>query len=246
MQPVEGAVPMRSAAAASVLPSQWEAGLDELVAEVELRAELWMGSRGSVLATLAGLVLAGSLAVLWARRARRSTPLAVSAAAALVAALVVTLVRPGDLHRDTDWAGVARCTVTDPWAWSTEARLNVLLLAPFALLATAAGARLRSVLLASLTASVVIELLQAARDSGVCDSSDLLRNTFGAAAAAGVTVVIAAARRSVGEEVQEDGSHAVGPAPLVAVLGRAVANPGEADPTAAGVAPASASTAVRR
>jgi hypothetical protein len=237
---------MRSAAAASVLPSQWEAGLDELVAEVELRAELWMGSRGSVLATLAGLVLAGSLAVLWARRARRSTPLAVSAAAALVAALVVTLVRPGDLHRDTDWAGVARCTVTDPWAWSTEARLNVLLLAPFALLATAAGARLRSVLLASLTASVVIELLQAARDSGVCDSSDLLRNTFGAAAAAGVTVVIAAARRSVGEEVQEDGSHAVGPAPLVAVLGRAVANPGEADPTAAGVAPASASTAVRR
>jgi hypothetical protein len=139
--------------------------------------------------TLAGIVVAGGLAALWARRAGRSTPLAVAAALALVAAAVVTLARPGDLYRGIDWAGVASCTVTDPWAWSTEARLNVLLLAPFGALAVAAGARLRSVLPAALVISVAIELVQAARASGVCDSSDLLRNAGGAAAAAVGTAV---------------------------------------------------------
>jgi len=63
-------------------------------------------------------------------------------------------------------------------------------------LAAATGARLRWVLLAALAVSASVEVLQAARGSGVCDSSDVVRNTVGAAVAAAAAAAVAAAARA--------------------------------------------------
>ncbi|MEX0427101.1 VanZ family protein [Nocardioides sp. DS6] len=67
---------------------------------------------------------------------------------------------------------------------SPEARLNVLLFVPLALFATLASGRWWAVVLACVALSAGIEAVQSVAGTGVCQSSDVLRNGLGALAGA--------------------------------------------------------------
>ncbi len=123
-------------------------------------------------------------------RAIGGRPLAALAASgSLVGVVDVTVMRPGLLHRYSDWSGVAAaCQLTDPGAMTRDAVLNVVLLVPFGLFAVLAlrGTipallAVTTVVLAATTISVVVEATQAAYRIGACDSSDVVHNTVGAA-----------------------------------------------------------------
>jgi hypothetical protein len=130
-----------------------------------------------------------------AARARGSRPAAIAAAAFLAAAVTLTLARPGLRGSGLDWDRVATaCTVTDYGSWGPEALLNLLLLAPFAALAVLAGGHPVLVSLFAGLVSLGIETAQAALAVGACDSSDLLRNTAGAALAAFLATAVRPAR----------------------------------------------------
>jgi len=135
-------------------------------------------------ALMAMLVLV-PLAWWLATAVRGSRAAAVASAVCLSAAVTVTLARPGLRSEQADWGRVASaCTVTDPHPLTTEALLNLLLLAPFAALAVLAVGRPIRVALTAATISLAIEALQAAYSVGACDSSDVLRNSAGALVAA--------------------------------------------------------------
>lgn len=160
------------------------------VAQTMAHPELALGPLLLVFAVLAPA--ADRLAV----RVRGSRGLAIAAVAFLAAALALTLARPGLRSSVVDWERAATaCTVTDVRSWSTEALLNLLLLAPFAALAVLA---IGHPILVSLFAGLVslgIETAQAAFSVGACDSSDLLRNSAGALLAALLAAVLAPAFR---------------------------------------------------
>jgi glycopeptide antibiotics resistance protein len=63
------------------------------------------------------------------------------------------------------------------------ARLNFLMLAPFAFFGTLATRRPGLVLLASAAVSGGVELVQAVTDVGVCEAQDVYNNTVGAVCA---------------------------------------------------------------
>jgi hypothetical protein len=111
------------------------------------------------------------------------------AALALIGVADVTVLRPGLLHSQPDWARVATaCVVTDPGRFSAEALLNVALFLPFAFLAVVAVGRVvpgavgaMAVVVGVAALSIGIEATQAAYQIGACDSSDVVHNVIGAA-----------------------------------------------------------------
>ncbi len=118
---------------------------------------------------------------------------AVAAAAYLSAAVAITLARPGLGTRGLNWHQFpSACTVTDPRPLTPEGLLNLTLLVPFALLAVLAVGHPLSVAASAVLVSAGIEAAQVALSVGTCDSSDLVRNSAGALAAALLAAVIRA------------------------------------------------------
>jgi VanZ like protein len=142
---------------------------------------------------------------------RGSRVSAVAAAVCLSAAVTVTTARPGLGSATADWSRIdSACVVTDARTMSTEARLNLLLLVPFAVVAVLAVGRPILVALFATLASIAIEAVQAAYSVGACDSSDLVRNTAGASVAALLT---AAVRTVVRTAARIEPPHLVSPSP---------------------------------
>ncbi len=141
---------------------------------------------------LCALVLA-PLAAFVARRATRSWVASVLgglAGLALAVALGLTLFRsggvPGGLWR------LRTCAVTDPVLMSGDGLANLALFAPAAFLAVLAIGRPGRVAAGVAATSVVVEVLQALRNVGVCDSSDALLNTLGGLGAALIAALLRA------------------------------------------------------
>ena len=137
---------------------------------------------GTFVAT--GVVLAcfGAIAC---RRAVRSVVAAAFGALAgltLAGALTLTVLRPSYPLHGPD---AGRCFMTVPVLLSGDGVTNLLLFAPTAFLLVLAVGRPRAVVLSVAVGSVVVEWLQALREVGVCDSSDVLLNTLGALVAVG-------------------------------------------------------------
>jgi len=129
-----------------------------------------------------------------ARELHGSRVLAAASGAALAVAFAVTVARPGlgtGMRTGTaGLRGLATCTVSDPWVLGPEAWLNIALLAPFALLAALAIGRPVLVAAIAVLASAGIEAVQAIYSVGVCDSSDLVHNSVGAAGAAALGAAV--------------------------------------------------------
>lgn len=151
------------------------------------------GPRSHVLPfVVAGLVLAvsGAYAARRLTGSRAAALLAAAAGVALATAVTLTLFRGG--YRDGD---LARCVVTDPVLLSADGVTNLLLLAPAAFLAVLAVGRPVQVAVGAGLVSLLVEAGQAVTAVGVCDSSDALLNTLGAALAALAAGVVRSAVR---------------------------------------------------
>jgi hypothetical protein len=129
------------------------------------------------------LVLAPLGAVVALRLAGSRTAAALGALAGTALALAVSLTlfryggQPGGLWR------LRTCAVTDPVLLSGDGLANLALFAPAAFLAVLAVGRPVRVAAGVSVVSVTVEVLQALRNVGVCDTSDALLNTLGGLAA---------------------------------------------------------------
>ncbi len=144
-------------------------------------AELVLSQPEVVAAMFFGCVVIGALAWGLARwRGWRVVP-SVLAGCGLALALAVTLGRPGALDPviwTTDPIGA--CVANDFSLGGSLARLNLLMLIPFAFFATVATGRPLSVLALSAGLSGSVELVQATTGLGVCEMQDFYNNTAGA------------------------------------------------------------------
>jgi hypothetical protein len=100
----------------------------------------------------------------------------------LAGALTLTVLRPSYPLHGPD---AGHCFVTVPTVLSGDGVTNLLLFAPTAFLLVLAVGRPRAVVLSAAVGSVVVEWVQALREVGVCDSSDVVLNTLGALLAVG-------------------------------------------------------------
>jgi len=133
--------------------------------------------------TLLGALVSGRLT-----RSRAAAALGGIAGMALAVAVTLTLFRGGYAYWHLD--GLRQCALTDPVLLSADGITNLLLFAPAAFLAVLAVGRPARIVLGAASISLLVEGVQAVSSMGVCDSSDALLNTIGAAAAAMAAVVV--------------------------------------------------------
>jgi hypothetical protein len=131
---------------------------------------------GSALACL-GAIACGRIA-----RSVVAAGFGAAAGLTLAGALTLTVLRPSYPLHGPD---AGRCFVTVPTVLSGDGVTNLLLFAPTAFLLVLAVGRPRAVVLSVAVGSVVVEWVQALREVGVCDSSDVVLNTLGALLAVG-------------------------------------------------------------
>jgi hypothetical protein len=135
-----------------------------------------------------GLVLSllGTLFSGWLTRSRTAAIVGGVAGCSLGIAVTLTLFRGGYMW---SLAGVRRCAITAPDFLSADGVTNLLLFAPTAFLSVLAIRRPARVVMGVGVLSLFVEGIQAVSSVGVCDSSDALLNTLGAAVAALAAVV---------------------------------------------------------
>ncbi|ONI81750.1 hypothetical protein ALI22I_36660 [Saccharothrix sp. ALI-22-I] len=131
-------------------------------------AELVLSRPGAGAAMFAGSVLLGVVGFVVARwRGRPAVPAVLAGfglALALALALAVTLARPGGSLVTTDSIGM--CLQNEFSLTGSPARLNLVMMAPFAFSATFASRRPFTVFAVSAAFSGVVELVQAATGVG--------------------------------------------------------------------------------
>ncbi|MBB5956592.1 hypothetical protein FHS29_003178 [Saccharothrix tamanrassetensis] len=144
-------------------------------------AELVLSRPEVVAAMFFGCVLIGGAALALARWRRWRPVPSVLAGCGLALALAVTLGRPGALGVGvwtTDLIGM--CVPNEFSLTGSLARLNLLMLMPFAFFATLATGRPVVVFALSAGLSGAVELVQGATGLGVCEAQDFYNNTVGA------------------------------------------------------------------
>jgi hypothetical protein len=151
-------------------------------------------------ALVVGCSAMGVLALVVAkRRGWRAVP-AVLAGCGLAMALAVTLARP-ELLGYSSLRTIYPCSFNEFSLTDSLARLNFLMLTPFAFFGTLATRRPWSVLVASAAVSAFVELFQAVTSAGSCETQDFYNNAVGAACAVALAWLV---NRAVGR----------GPAPV--------------------------------
>ncbi|MCS7478860.1 VanZ family protein [Umezawaea endophytica] len=150
---------------------------DAYLAEVILNQPL------VVLALVLGCSTAGLVALAVAKwRGWRKLP-AVLAGCGLAMALAVTLARPELVRYSLFDPIYFPCVLNDFSLADSLARLNFLMLTPFAFFGTLATRRPVPVLLASAAVSGFVELFQTVTSVGSCEAQDFYNNVVGAACA---------------------------------------------------------------
>lgn len=132
-----------------------------------------------VLALVLGCAAAGAAGLVLARWCGWRRLPAVLAGCGLALALAVTLARPGVLGVTT-LHPLQLCVLNDFSLIGSLARLNFLMLGPFAFFGTLATRKPGVVLLACAAVSGDVELAQAVTAVGVCEAQDFYNNTIGA------------------------------------------------------------------
>jgi hypothetical protein len=139
-------------------------------------------------------VVAALVVAKW--RGWRKLP-AVLAGCGLAMALAVTLARP-ELVAYSSLRGISPCYFNDFSLADPLARLNLLLLTPFAFFGTLATRRPWPVLATSAAVSVFVELFQALTSAGSCETQDFYNNAVGAACAVALASLVNRAVRTRG------------------------------------------------
>jgi len=142
-------------------------------------AEVILNQPLVVLALVLGCSTGGVVALALARKFDWRRVPAVLAGCGLALALAVTIARPGVLGVTT-LHPLRLCVLNDFSLTGSLARLNFLMLMPFAFFGTLATRKPGLVLLASAAVSGGVELVQAITDVGVCEAQDFSNNTIGA------------------------------------------------------------------
>ena len=150
-------------------------------------AELVLSRPEAVAALFAGSVLLGAVGFVVARRRGWAALPAVLAGCGLALALAVTLARPGGSFSVATTDPIGMCVANEFSVAGSLARLNLVMLAPFAFFATLATRRPLAVLGVSAAFSGAVEFVQALTAIGVCEAQDFVNNTVGAS----VAVVVA-------------------------------------------------------
>ena len=168
-------------------------------------AEIILNQPLVVLALVLGCSTVGVLALVVATwRGWRKVP-AVLAGCGLALALAVTLARP-QLVSYSSLRGIQPCYFNDFSLADSLARLNFLMLTPFAFFGALATRRPWSVLVASAAVSAFVELLQAFTSAGSCETQDFYNNAVGAACAVALAWLVNRAVDSGSAPVAEHGS----------------------------------------
>lgn len=150
-------------------------------------AERVFAQPGVLTAMLGGCLVLGVLGLVIGRAFRWRPWCTGLAGAGLAGALAVTLARDGD------WAQSSGGGLRDAWAQcipnafslsGSYARLNFVMLMPFAFFAVLAVRRFLPVAVLCLGAGIGIELFQVVSGRGVCEIQDMLNNTIGGMLAA--------------------------------------------------------------
>ncbi|MEU4801016.1 VanZ family protein [Actinosynnema sp. NPDC023587] len=156
-------------------------------------AELVLSRPEVIAAMLFGCLVFGVAALGLARWRGWRPAMSVLAGCGLALALAVTLGRPGVLDAGvwtTDPVGL--CTLNKFSLTGSLARLNLVMLVPFAFFATVATRRPLTVLVLSAGLSAAVEFVQFMTGLGVCEAQDFLNNTVGASGAVLVGALVAA------------------------------------------------------
>jgi hypothetical protein len=161
---------------------------DAYLAEVILNQPL------VVLALVLGCSTAGLVALALARRRGWRKAPAVLAGFGLAMALAVALARP-ELVSYSSLRGISPCYLNDFSLDDPLARLNFLMLTPFAFFAALATRRPWSVLVTSAAVSAFVEVFQAVTSAGSCETQDFYNNAVGAACAVALAWLV---NRAVG------------------------------------------------
>lgn len=149
-------------------------------------AEEILSRPGVFAAMVLGSLVIGFLAWLLAGRLGWSRIAAALSACGLALALAVTIARPGALSYDGEVTSEAlRSCVVSPFSLSsTENKLNLLMLTPFAFFGAIASRRPILVMLCCGLLSGAIEGFQAVSGIGVCETNDFYTNVIGGVVAA--------------------------------------------------------------
>ncbi|RZS37907.1 VanZ like protein [Herbihabitans rhizosphaerae] len=136
---------------------------------------------GVLAAGIGGCLVLGALGVLLGRAFRWRPVFAGLAGFSLGGALTVTLARVSTSKRT---GGLDACLHNDFSLSSSYARLNFVMLMPFAFFAVLAVRRFLPVALAAVVLGFGIEAVQVATGRGVCEMQDMLNNALGGVIAA--------------------------------------------------------------
>lgn len=157
-------------------------------------AEIILNQPLVVLALVLGCSTVGVLALVVAkRRGWRKAP-AVLAGFGLALALAVTLARP-ELLSYSSLRPIYPCYLNDFSVTDPLARLNFLMLTPFAFFGALATRRSWPVLVTSAAVSAFVEVFQAVTSTGACETQDFYNNVVGAACAVALAWLV---NRAVG------------------------------------------------
>lgn len=159
-------------------------------------AELVLSQPEAVAALFGGSVLLGAVGFVVARWRGWAALPAVLAGCGLALALAVTLARPGGSLSLATTDPIGMCVGNEFSLTGSLARLNLLMLVPFAFFATLATRRPFAVLGASAAFSASVEFVQALTAIGVCEAQDFFNNTVGAFGAVVVAWLLTAAAGS--------------------------------------------------
>lgn len=143
-------------------------------------AELVLSQPEAVAALFAGSVLLGAVGFVVARRRGWAALPAVLAGCGLALAVAVTLARPGGSFSVATTDPIGMCVANEFSMAGSLARLNLLMLVPFAFFGTLATRRPFAVLGVAAAFSGAVEFVQALTAIGVCEAQDFLNNTVGA------------------------------------------------------------------
>ncbi|QQQ76852.1 VanZ family protein [Saccharothrix sp. 6-C] len=143
-------------------------------------AELVLSQPEAVAALFAGSVFLGTVGFVVARRRGWAALPAVLAGCGLALALAVTLARPGGSFSVATTDPIGMCVANEFSLAGSLARLNLVMLAPFAFFATLATRRPFAVLGVAAAFSGAVEFVQALTAIGVCEAQDFINNTVGA------------------------------------------------------------------
>ncbi|MGW4114316.1 VanZ family protein [Actinosynnema sp. NPDC004786] len=142
-------------------------------------AELVLGQPEAVAALFGGSVLLGAVGLVVARWRRWPVAPSVLAGCGLALALAVTLARPGGSLSIVTTDPVGVCVANEFSLVGSLARLNLVMLVPFAFFAALATRRPFTVLAVAAAFSGAVEFVQAVTGIGVCEAQDFLNNTVG-------------------------------------------------------------------